>query len=230
MSFDQNKLPQKWFASDYSKMLESLLPDGFIWIFEKFSFAQYVQDVISTSIQWDDSAASTTVVQDVIDAVGGTGNILRRLLSCFALEFERLESAAWNVLNQTDPGVADEFLTDWERVLGLPEECYANVSTTVAERQQAAHAKLFSTGVVTTESYFVELAATLGFTVTVQTTSGTSVPRRMGVARMGVERMGGSSGNSVLQVTVISGTGNLDVLQCAFDRVKQAHTVIEWIL
>jgi uncharacterized protein YmfQ (DUF2313 family) len=228
--FDKFKFAQRWFEDAYSDLLHDLFPDGFIWIFDRVNFVSYLQDMIESSVLLQDSTASDTTLQDTAYSSGGSGNIFRRFLSCFAAELSRFESNAWDVLNQTDPGVAVDFLLDWERVLGLPEECFADETLTVAERQEIAHNKLFSTGVIASESFYVNYAATMGFTVTVEEIPEDSSPRIMGVAIMGVEPMGGSGGYSILKITVVSGTGNINVLQCAIDRLKPAHVTIVWVI
>lgn len=230
VEFDIFKLPQKWFALDYTEMFVSLLPDGLIWVFDKWMLGTVVQDVLgSGDTSWQDDFTSLEEVQDIILGEGGEGNVLRRILSCFGSELERLESSAWALINQTDPGVAVELLEPWERQLGLPEDCYNDIPLTTDERQRQAHAKLFDAFKTTTFQFYEDYAATLGFDVTVEEIPESSQPRIMGVAIMGVEPMGGYGGNSVLQITINSGTSDNELLKCALEKVKQAHVVIRWV-
>ena len=226
--FDIFKLKQRWDTLDYTAMLERLLPDGIIWIFDRFVLGAIIQDVIS-GLSWQDSYASPQEVQDVIEAGLADGHVLRRLLSCFGSELERLEGDAWHLVNITDPGIAEDELEDWERVLGLPESCFKDEPLTLEERQTQAHAKLFDLFKTTNEQFYIDYAATLGFDITiVQIPIGTS-PRIMGIARMGVERMGGRGGYSILEITINSGTSDNELLKCAINKVKQAHVVIIWV-
>ncbi len=113
--------------------------------------------------------------------------------------------------------------------MGLPEDCLAEQSFTVEERQQQAHAKLFAAYEVTDLDFYLSYAAELGFNITVVQIPAEYAPRIMGVARMGVERMGGRGGFSILEVTINSGTSDNELLKCAFSKVKQAHVVIVYI-
>lgn len=226
--FDQYKLRSRWNTTEYTHMFCSLLPRGLIWLCEGFTLPRVIQDVVS-GYTWQDSLSSSDEVQDVIQETGSAGNLLRRILSTMASELVRFEDDGWRLINETDPGVSTDLLEDWERVLGLPESCFQDQALSIEERQRQAHAKLFDTYKTTTEQFYVDYAETLGFVVTVTELPSATTPRRLGVARMGVERMGGRGGYSILEVTVISGTSDQDLLECAFAKVKQAHVIIVYV-
>lgn len=231
IEFNIFKLPQRWFTIDYTSMFMSLVPDGFAWIFERYLLGTVIQDIISDGgTSWQDTTDSLEDIQDAILSHGASGNVLRRFLSCFASELERIEASLWSAINQTDPGVAVEMLPEWEDQLGLPESCYASLEITQAERQRAAHSKLFDTGTEANAQFYIDYASTLGFVITVEEIPTSTSPRIMGVAIMGVEPMGGYSGNSIIRITVISGTSDTDILVCALERLKPAHVTIDWIL
>jgi uncharacterized protein YmfQ (DUF2313 family) len=59
-----------------------------------------------------------------------------------------------------------ELLSDWERVVGLPDPCMPD-NPTVAERRQAVVARLTAQGGQTV-AFFEGLAASLGYEATVQ--------------------------------------------------------------
>jgi len=229
--FTKFKLPQKWIAYDYLESLLTFLPDGFIWIFEKFILDEIVQDVIGEDdTSWEDSTDSLDIVQDTTFTDGSDGNILRRVLSCFASELERIESSVWASINQSDPGVAIEILSDWENQLGLPESCFADLVLSIEERQRIAHAKLINSNQTANIEFYETYAESLGFDVTVEEIPEDSAPRIMGVAIMGVEPMGGYGGNSILRITVNSGTSDVTILQCAINKIKPAHITITWVI
>ena len=228
IEFNKFALPQLWFTEDYTRMLLGLLPKGMIWVLERFVTTEIIQDIISGDT-WQDTYTSPDEVQDVITAQAD-GSLLNNLMSCFASELERLEADAWRLLNSTDPGYATDLLEDWERVQGLPEICLEGQNLTLDERQRNAHAKLFDTYKTANAQFYIDYAASLGFEITIGEAPAT--PRIMGVARMGVERMSGSRGSSaysIMEITIVSGTGNSDLLKCAFNRVKQAHVQIIWV-
>jgi len=198
--YDKFKLPQRWNGDAYTKQLLGLLPKGMAWVFDKFLLYSIIQDVISGDT-WQDTYTSAEEVQDAI-RTHATGHLLTRLLSCFAAEMANVESEAWRLINQTDPGVATDTLEDWERVLGLPEDCFADEVLTVEERQRQAHTKLFARYEVTDLDFYLSYAAELGFSISLVQIPIEHSPRIMGVARMSVERMGGRGGFSILQVTI----------------------------
>lgn len=223
--FSKNNLVQRWFTEDYTRMLKRCLPKGPIWLFEKYTEVEVIQDVISGDTWQDVYENEDEVIQDVIRG-DGSGSVLMRLLSCFAEEFRRCEAEVIRIVNSTDPGVATDLLPDWERVLGLPENCLKGVEQTLEERQRSAHGKMFDTGRTTNKSFFEEYAESLGYDVTIEELPAISDPRIMGVARMGVQRMGNRGGYSVLKVIVNGSPPSTELLKCSFDREKQAHVVI----
>lgn len=86
-------------------------------------------------------------------------------------EGARLDEAlvsADTVLQALTPGGAGGlFLSDWERVLGLPDECAGGLGQTVAERIAAAYAKIRTKGGLAA-SYFTAVAEGLGYSVTIE--------------------------------------------------------------
>lgn len=228
--FEKYKFTQSWYTKDYTELLIGLLPDGIIWIFDRFIFGSFLQDVINGP-ELQDKISATDTIQDSISSGDNEGNLLYRLLSCYATEFRRLEECAINLINQSDPGVATTLLTEWERVLGLPETCFQSIDFTEEERQRIAHTKLFETAKTTNEQFYIDLADSLGFGITIEEIPYTYAPRIMGLARMGVTepRMGDRGGYSIMRVTVNSGDSDLLLLQCVFNSVKQAHVIIDWI-
>lgn len=57
------------------------------------------------------------------DALPRGDSFLRDLLDALAQEFARVESAALNLFDELDPRTTLQLLPDWERVLGLPDDC-----------------------------------------------------------------------------------------------------------
>lgn len=230
--YEQNKLTQRWFSNDYLLMLKGLLPKGIIWDDRFWSVGRVIQDVTSHSTVWQDVTSSSEVKQDVTNSGGGLGDMLMRLLYCAATELARLEADAWTVVNQTDPGVSEgDFLKSWERVLGLPGDCYSGETLTTEERQVNAHTKLFSMGRITTLAWYEEVAAALGFTTfTIEEYPVETSPRIFGLATtvFGEDgpRFGGVGGYSILNITALAGPGNEKVLKCIFYKFKQAHVEI----
>ena len=158
---------------------------------------------------------------------------LTPLLGAWADEMARLDARALQLLEEADPRTALELLGDWERVLGLPDECTA-AATTIPARQIAAYQKLAALG-GQTPAFYVALAASIGYTVEIlefdpgvdagdfDTSGGrwryVFTVHVLDIVDYSVFRAGRSGAGDRL----IEG-GALD-LECVINRVKPAHTL-----
>lgn len=93
------------------------------------------------------------------------GATLTKLLQAMADELARIDGRAAQLIEEADPRTTAELLADWERVAGLPDSCVTAAQST-AQRRAALHAKLTTLGGQST-AYFIALAASLGYTVTI---------------------------------------------------------------
>jgi hypothetical protein len=62
------------------------------------------------------------------------GSVLERLLTVPAAELARVDGRVEALLLESDPARTTEMLADWERALGLPDECYPNFQFSRASR------------------------------------------------------------------------------------------------
>jgi len=90
-----------------------------------------------------------------------TMTIFQRAL---AYTFARIARRALDLLEEIDPTTTYELLEDWERVYGLPDECYQ--PTTIATRRAALQTKMQGND-SPTKANLIALAATLGYTVAI---------------------------------------------------------------
>jgi uncharacterized protein YmfQ (DUF2313 family) len=90
---------------------------------------------------------------------------LSKLLTGIADECARIDGRGAALIDETDPRTTFELLTDWERVLGLPNPC-VTTEQTVAQRRAAVLAQVQSLGGAT-PAYSIVIAAALGYTITV---------------------------------------------------------------
>lgn len=93
------------------------------------------------------------------------GGILTRLLAAEADELGRIDRRVQDLLNEADPRTATDTLPDWERVLGLPDDC-STAASSIQERRSAVIGKFAGVGGQSTP-YFISVAAALGYTVTI---------------------------------------------------------------
>lgn len=93
------------------------------------------------------------------------GKKLRQLLLGLALSAQKAEDQLETVWEELDPSTTTLFIDDWEKALGIPDDCFPGTGT-IEDRRLHVIIKLSSS--VQTAADFEALAALLGVTVTVQ--------------------------------------------------------------
>jgi uncharacterized protein YmfQ (DUF2313 family) len=83
------------------------------------------------------------------------------LLSGLAEELARVDGRGLDLIEEALPDTTLEMLSDWERVMGLPDECLPR-DDSVESRRAAVLAKLIAQG-GQSRAYFIGLAASLGY-------------------------------------------------------------------
>lgn len=94
------------------------------------------------------------------------GANITKALAATAEELARVDYAARLLPEEVNPATTYGALEDWERVLGLPDECWP-AGSTFAERKDAVLAKLRDVGRQDL-AYWYELAELLGYTITIE--------------------------------------------------------------
>lgn len=142
-----------------------------------------------------------------------------------------------HLLLEMDPRTCSATMPDWERVFGLPEDCVcqSGITQTTAERRAALVAKESMVG-GQTPAFFVQLAATLGYSVSIaelrpHTTQDTTQDSVRGDEYRHVWQVT-SPLYSVRESTTQDDTqmptmvwGNT-LLECTINRYKPAHTLV----
>lgn len=161
---------------------------------------------------------------------------LHDLLDGMSIEFARLDARSEVLPVEANPSTSNELLTDWERIAGLPDKCSGALEQTIQGRRKALLTKLTSTG-GQSSAYFIELAASLGYTVTIEEFR----PFRAGWSSAGDALTNGDWVFTWLvrapEVTVTSFRAGLsaagerlrtwgnDTLECKLNQLKPAHTI-----
>lgn len=165
--------------------------------------------------------------------------LFRELIYGIVAEFKRISDQACVLENETFPLNTTQLLTDWERVLGLPDDCSANISQSRSERRAAVAARV-ATIAEPTPSFFVSLAADFGYSIEVIE----YFPSRVGRSRVG-DRIN-APGNEFTWKVVIPGNytqsrraivGDTQIgdriatwgdgsLECLIRQYKPAHTTL----
>ena len=91
---------------------------------------------------------------------------IETLMQAFAKEVKRVSDAIEGIMDNADPSTTVDYMSDWNRVCGLPEPLFELADTDEGRRAEII-AKLRSTG-GQSKAYFIALAATLGHTVTIK--------------------------------------------------------------
>lgn len=92
---------------------------------------------------------------------------LHPLIEGIVGEFCRFEERTEAFLNvELDPGKADELLTDWESMVGIPDECTPE-NQTLQERREAVLERLARVGALSAD-FYESIGEFLGFDITVQ--------------------------------------------------------------
>ncbi len=164
------------------------------------------------------------------------GTTLHDLLDGMSIELARVDARAEALPVEANPASTNELLSDWERVVGLPDKCSGVLEQTLQGRKNALLAKLSSTG-GQSPAYFIELASALGYAVTIEEYR----PFRAGRSYAGdlltngpwvftwlirapetsviTFRAGASAAGERLR------TWGNDTLECKINQLKPAHTI-----
>ena len=161
---------------------------------------------------------------------------LTALLEALSAELARIDARGGVLLDEADPRTCFEMLSDWEGGVGLPDPCTGTLGT-LAERRAALTAKLVSLG-GQSRAFFVELAATLGYQVTI-----TEFPVATATTLAAGDGLGTTDSQYVWRVDApaesvrsfrtgksavgerLQSWGN-SLLECAISRLKPAHTEV----
>lgn len=171
---------------------------------------------------------------------GRVRTLLGRLLFALTRGPAEAEERAKDLLLEADPRTASELLDEWERVLGLPDDCLP-APQSEAERRALIVSRAIGPG-GNTPRFFIDLAAAIGIPITVE--EGRATPARVGQARIG-DRLLGELPDLVWTVFApntpesrarvgtarigdrLSTSGN-DLLECVLSRHVPAHTLLQF--
>ncbi|WP_233869718.1 YmfQ family protein [Paraburkholderia adhaesiva] len=107
------------------------------------------------------------------------------VLDALGVTAEGIDSAALTLIAAGFPASADQLLPEWDATLGLPDPCFGPFASDDENRQQTV-AKLISTGGQTV-AYFIALAASLGYTITITEYFAHTVTRDVTVPVYGMD-------------------------------------------
>lgn len=163
------------------------------------------------------------LTQRVVRSIDEDSTVGSNLLHGLAEELGRLEDRGVDVREEADPRTTLELLSDWERLVGLPDPCAGQLPT-VEGRRDAVVARLVSLPSAAPSS-FVAKAAELGFAVTVEELSCWCA----GIGAAGDELYDGDWAF----VWILHAASDLSAderaqLECAIGRLVPAQTKVEF--
>lgn len=158
-----------------------------------------------------------------------------KLLYVIAIEFDLIDTAIRNIVKNLIPGLADDCITDWEEVLGLPEVGTPS-GLSLAQRQNIAHAKYITNYDGLSRIFFLGFASNMGSSITIIENYGGGEPFRVDHARVDrtiADRVDGARLWSlrvfhIWEVRISTADPNKDILHLIFENIKPAHTQLVW--
>lgn len=149
--------------------------------------------------------------------------------------YTRGTADANQILKEAFPGTAIQLLPEWEATLGLPDPC-AGAAPTIEQRQLQVLAKFIGAGSAN-PSYYIALAALLGYTITITEFSPFRFGDPMGKPIMGEDWAHAWMVNAP-EFTITKfrfgiskfgdpfATWGNTVLQCQLEEQAQSHTIL----
>lgn len=220
---------------DYLHMLRKLFPKGKLFGFYIDTAGNALQDTFYDEPIIQDVIVTTEIIQDEIGtAEEYSSSWIGKLFSVIATELARTEERAYDLARESVAGLSNEMLPEWYDITlrGTVEEA---LITSDEDKQRMAHGKIYDEAKVANTQFFVDYAATLGYTVTCVEDSVSSIVSVCGDAvcndgSSAVYRHNATYGAATtIEITYVSGSGNLDLMKALFNEAKPAHVVISWI-
>ena len=163
--------------------------------------------------------------------------LLTRLLAGLSKEIARVDGRAWQIVEEADPRTVAELFSDWERVAGLPDACAVAFggTQTAAQRRAALVGRLTTMGGQSL-AYFIALAASIGYVISITEFRAHTVDDDVDYALLGsawdFAWQVNAALNTIKEITVdmtvedpLAAWGNA-LLECVINRLKPAHTTL----
>lgn len=148
------------------------------------------------------------------------GGVRERLLLAIADNLVATQSDEESILAEADPRTTAQLLPDWEATCGLPDGCLPGGGST-AQRRNAVVGRLNEVGGAS-KAYFIGLAAVYGYTITIDEPALHTWRVHSSLSAGLVWSTCNGTCDDQLQ------TYGSTQLECLINRVKPAHTVVEF--
>jgi len=155
-------------------------------------------------------------------------SVFKSLIESFAVEFQRIDTRSVVLCDELDPRTATEIFDEWWEFAGLPDPCVGEPET-LAEKRAAVVAKLTNAG-GQSRQFFIDLAASIGYTITITEYDGGATPALIDQFYWQVNA---AAQADMIPFRVTSTVDNRlrywpqnTALECLINRLKPAHTVV----
>jgi len=143
----------------------------------------------------------------VFDAAREQDTNFRLLIEGIVAEYFRTEENIFDVCQEMDPQITDDLLPEWERSVGIPDDCFSTTDD-ITRRRQAVLLKLGGFRVQTAQD-FIDLAALLGQTIEIEAGADSGAYPMSYPARY----LGGAKGARFTMIVHFPDTENTDYPQ-----------------
>lgn len=167
------------------------------------------------------------------------GTVTRGILQGLASEMLRNHDLIRQFRDEVLPDETTFLIEEWESAVGIPDDCFKNVSGSIEDRRRNVLAKLVSLGVQTADD-FVALAALFGITATI--TAGSvhgTFPFKFPMIFFPDERAARHTILVDLQepeplgfpytFPIVFQSAELALVECLFLKVKPAHVDVKFV-
>ena len=146
-----------------------------------------------------------------------------RLFDGLSQELARIDARCWALIDEADPRDTQELFPEWLAEFGLPDRCVAalGVTPTNAQLRSALLGRIVSIGGAQS-TYFMSVALTLGFAITITEYLGTDRPYQWQVNVSIADSLTRFSFASTFSMPLASWGSAL--LECVLKRLAPAHT------
>tara|TARA_R110000803_G_scaffold162194_1_gene225804 strand:+ start:16750 stop:17373 length:624 start_codon:yes stop_codon:yes gene_type:complete len=165
---------------------------------------------------------------------------IRKLLDALGIEACRIEDAALDFIEEVDPRTTTDLLTDWERLLALPDDCESQPENLTVQQRRDRVVQVLTTQGGQNEAFYKQLASNFGIDIDVITVED-QPPFRAGRARAGDRLTNGDwrftfiiDAPASSAIVFRAGTGRAGdrlrdfsnpTLECLINKHKPAHTI-----
>lgn len=148
---------------------------------------------------------------------------MAKLCHAIADEFARLDQREDDLMEEADPRTSSELLTDYERVLNLPDTCSNTINPTIEERRAAVVGRYLGIGGHNIP-YLISVASRMGYTIDI-IDKVTPHHYEINVHDVPITRLSVGEGAGHTVGTALRTYGDEQALECVMMRLNQAHAV-----